>query len=83
MLPTLRPGQIVLFTDRKGAKIGDIVMFRHDGKEKIKRLARNNAGKIYVLGDNPSHSTDSRSFGWLEGGAIGGRLVWPRRKPRD
>lgn len=36
--------------------------------------------RYFVLGDNPADSADSRSFGWLTGSAIKGRIgmrVWP------
>jgi type IV secretory pathway protease TraF len=55
-------------------------MLRHDGREKIKRLALTRAGRIYVLGDNPPMSTDSRDFGWLPEETIVATLIWPRRK---
>ncbi len=80
MSPTYRAGQLVVFAAGRPLHVGDVVMFRHDGKEKIKRIARLESGKIYVLGDNPTASTDSREFGWLGTEHVLGSLVWPRRK---
>jgi phage repressor protein C with HTH and peptisase S24 domain len=78
MLPTLRAGQLVLFMARPAA-VGDIVMVRHDGLEKIKRIARLEHGRIYLLGDNPEVSTDSRNFGWIGQENIRGVLYWPKQ----
>lgn len=38
------------------------------------------AGSYFVMGDNPDVSIDTRSFGWIRGSAINGRLgvrIWP------
>lgn len=80
MLPTLRQGQLVLFASGHPAKVGDIVMIRHNGVEKIKRVARLEGGRVYLLGDNPEASTDSRQFGWLGVEVIRGVLLWPRSR---
>jgi phage repressor protein C with HTH and peptisase S24 domain len=79
MLPTLAAGQLVLFVARS-AQVGDIVMVRHDGLEKIKRIARLEHGRVYLLGDNPQASTDSRDFGWLGQETIRGVLYWPKQR---
>jgi len=79
MSPTLQPGKLVIFVTSK-PKVDSIVMLRHDGREKIKRLALERAGRIYVVGDNPPMSTDSRDFGWLPTDTIIAKLLWPRSK---
>ncbi|RKE22380.1 signal peptidase I [Streptomyces sp. TLI_171] len=33
-------------------------------------------GKLFVLGDNPDGSDDSRSYGWGELSAVSGRVLW-------
>lgn len=83
MLPTLRPGQMVVFTRARKPQVGDIVMISHDGLEKIKRIARIEHGRVYVLGDNPAASTDSRSFGWIGEEYIIGILKWPALRPQN
>lgn len=55
-------------------------MVNHDSLEKIKRIARSEHGRVYLLGDNPQASTDSRTFGWLGEEHIRGVLYWPRFK---
>lgn len=79
MVPSLRPGALVVATGLyKTLRIGDVVIIRHDGLEKVKRLARIDNDRIYVLGDNPSASTDSRHFGWLSTKVITAKIIWPR-----
>lgn len=81
MSPTLRAGQIVIATGRFGyVHAGDIVIIDHDGREKIKRVSHVDPDKgIYVLGDNPGESTDSRSFGWIDHEDIIAKVIRPRR----
>lgn len=78
MLPTLRPGRLVLVTTRGLPQEGDVVVVRHGGLEKIKRIERMHEGRLYLTGDNQAHSTDSRTFGWLDLSAVCGRVIWPR-----
>lgn len=82
MLPSLRSGQLVLFVAGRRPRVGTIVMLRHDGIEKIKRIARIESGRVYVLGDNPAVSTDSRQFGWLGLETVRATLVLPRLPKR-
>jgi phage repressor protein C with HTH and peptisase S24 domain len=83
MLPTLRAGQVVVFTRLKRPSVGDIVMVSHDGLEKIKRIARQEHGRVYLLGDNPAASTDSRTYGWIGEERIIGVLRWPKLRPQN
>jgi nickel-type superoxide dismutase maturation protease len=79
MAPTFRPGQVVVVRQTRKVAVGDIVMFRHDDMEKIKRVARVETGRLYLLGDNPRASTDSRNFGWVGIEDLIGKIVWPRK----
>lgn len=81
MLPTLQPDKVVVIKSfRNSYHIGEIIVFTHDGIEKIKRITaiRYRAGKpeIFVRGDNTASSSDSRTFGWLPMHVIIGKIVW-------
>lgn len=81
MAPALLPGTIVWSTPwHRKLKRGDVVIVLHDRTEKIKRISKIEANRIFVLGDNPESSTDSRHFGWLSTDAVKARLIWPRPK---
>lgn len=81
MLPTLKPGEIILGMRPRDIWVGDVVVIRHRGLEKVKRVLYIGEGmdRIFVIGDNQAHSTDSRSFGWLSTKHVIARVVWPRR----
>jgi nickel-type superoxide dismutase maturation protease len=77
MLPALAAERLVIAI-RLRYKPGDVVVVRHNGREKIKRLHSMQDDQVFLLGDNPPHSTDSRHFGWLSASVIVGKVVWPR-----
>jgi len=81
MLPTLRPGQIILGMRPRDVLPGDVVIIRHGGLEKVKRVLYIGEGgdRIFVIGDNQAGSTDSRKFGWLSVRQVIARVVWPRK----
>jgi len=55
-----------------------VVIIRHNGKEKIKRVHEVADDKLFVLGDNAAASTDSRDFGWLPRETVTAKVIWPR-----
>ncbi len=78
MEPYVGPGAIVVargFFLR--LKKYDVVVVQQNGIEKIKRILHIKNGKIFLIGDNPQKSTDSRHFGWLPKSAVIGKVVWP------
>jgi nickel-type superoxide dismutase maturation protease len=79
MVPTLMPGRIVLVRSFRTLRVGEVVIVHHDGLEKIKRITMLEDGLVFVTGDNPEQSTDSRSFGWLSEELVIGKLLWPRK----
>jgi phage repressor protein C with HTH and peptisase S24 domain len=79
MLPTLRPGRVVVATGWHGAlRKDDVIIIRHRGLEKVKRIHQIAGRRLYVLGDNHARSTDSHTFGWLDIETVVGKVIWPR-----
>jgi phage repressor protein C with HTH and peptisase S24 domain len=82
MLPAFRSGRIVIASGLVRRYVpGDVVVLLHNGLEKIKRITDvridNAQQEVYVRGDNPDSSTDSRQFGWLPAQTVKGRVIWP------
>lgn len=79
MVPILPPGTAVIgFGWNRSFRPGDVVIFRHDGKEKIKRVQEVlGDGSLYVVGEHPETSTDSRQFGAIDPGSVLAKIVWP------
>lgn len=93
MAPTLRHGdQLLVWLRRPGRPAGTgtvVVVALPDRPLSVKRLTRVEAdGSLWVEGDNPVGSTDSRQLGALPAGALRGRVLlrlWPKpgRVPRE
>ena len=82
MLPSYRPGQTILISHTRHFKEGDVVIAFMNGREVLKRVTKIKDGQVFLEGDNPDHSTDSRHHGWLVDRHIEGKVVWPKkRKP--
>jgi phage repressor protein C with HTH and peptisase S24 domain len=79
MQPSLKPGQIVLASGLfRQLSPQQVVIIRHQGLEKIKRIERLRQGHVFVVGDNPRASRDSHQFGWLPLDTVVARVFWPR-----
>ncbi|HAG96927.1 MAG: hypothetical protein CMK83_02950 [Pseudomonadales bacterium] len=88
MSPTLMPGDVVLVDswafNAHPAKKGDVVVTRKEpqGVILVKRVTRvkedGQTRWIYIEGDNPARSQDSRQFGWIDSALIIGQVdfVW-------
>lgn len=83
MAPALRHGDhvLVLFPARSLKPGAVVVVDLPDGTLAVKRLVRVEAdGRVWVEGDNPFGSTDSRTLGSLPPDALRGRVLmrlWP------
>ena len=83
MTPELPAGTLVVaIMWPRSFKVGDVIVLEHNGLEKIKRITQINNAQVFIAGDNPSASTDSRHFGWLPISVIKARVIWPRQ-PTD
>ncbi len=79
MSPKLVPGQLVLASGMfKTVHKGSVYVFRHDGKEKIKRVERVSGDRVFFIGDNLDYSSDSRHFGWIFKKEVRAKVLWPR-----
>jgi len=75
-MPFLNPGQIVIGVGWfRQLKPRDVIIFEHDGREKIKRVVTVDATSVEVTGDNPSESTDSRHFGRIELTSVRAKVI--------
>lgn len=79
MLPTLRPGQLVIATRWVRLSPGSIVIAPLGGREVIKRVKSVKAQGIELIGDNLEASTDSRVYGLVDPRSVIGVVIWPRR----
>lgn len=81
MSPTFKAGQIIFVIGRfHNVQPRDVIVFEHQGIEKVKRIFQVDVHKgVFVRGDNSSASTDSRTFGWINFDEITGKVLWPRR----
>lgn len=76
MLPALMPGKLVFArTKFFRLKVGDIIIFQHNGLEKIKRIKTIDSESITVEGDNKVSSTDSRHFGSVSRNNVIGKVI--------
>ena len=78
MEPTLQQGTVVLVQRSVSVNIDDIVLCRHPYKSDtqiLKRVTETRDDGVFLLGDNPIASTDSRSFGVVPWQHIIGRVT--------
>jgi nickel-type superoxide dismutase maturation protease len=78
MEPTLAPGDRLLVLRARGVHPGDVVAVRDPRAARrvlVKRVGAVLDDEIVLRGDNPSASTDSRSFGPVPASSILGRVV--------
>lgn len=79
MLPTLKNGDLVVINPNSDLCVGDIVLAQHPFKKSVKIIKRIAEilpdEKYFLVGDNPSESSDSRSFGAIRAEDILGKAV--------
>ncbi len=78
MLPTLKPGQIVLVSHFKTLRVGSVVVALQNSREVVKRIASITGDwQLQLLGDNQVASTDSRQLGTVPKRHVLGVVIWP------
>ncbi len=81
MQPGLRAGDEVLLNPaaykHRPPQVGEIVLVPHPGSGEpiIKRIARIEPGGLFLTGDNPAASTDSRTWGLFAPATLQGRVT--------
>jgi phage repressor protein C with HTH and peptisase S24 domain len=75
MTPTFQPGDVVLGLRWFRPRLGMVVIAHGPEQILIKRIARLDAGSVWLEGDNQAISTDSRSFGALSRGQLEARVM--------
>jgi nickel-type superoxide dismutase maturation protease len=79
MAPTLQPGDRLLLRRTRSVRPGDIVAAsdpREPDRPVLKRVAEVSQEGVFLLGDNPEHSTDSRQFGPVPATSVRGKAVY-------
>ncbi len=80
MLPSLKSGQLILVSNSMTQDLtGQMVIFSHNGLDKIKRVKTIDDNLVYLLGDNLEFSHDSRQFGYISKEQLIGRVIWPKK----
>lgn len=99
MAPTLLPGDWALAVASVRPRRGDVVVLEHPGRpglEVVKRVTgvEGDLGpdgrilgrdELWVEGDNPARSTDSRHYGSVDRGSVRARIrlvYWPASRRR-
>jgi nickel-type superoxide dismutase maturation protease len=87
MLPEYRCGDWVLVLRTPRVRVGDAVAARDPRQPDrilVKRVQRRDPDGLWLVGDNPSASTDSRTFGAVPHDLVLGRILlryYPLRRP--
>lgn len=79
MVPVLPPGTVVFgWRWINKLKPDSVVIFVRDHRETVKRIDHFDDKGIFVLGDHPETSTDSRHYGPIPRDSVEAVVFWPR-----
>lgn len=79
MLPTYKNGSLIFVSNLLKPSVGRIVIAKLANKEVIKRVKSVSPDRrFYIVGDNPSDSTDSREYGPVSRKDIIGVVLFSR-----
>jgi nickel-type superoxide dismutase maturation protease len=79
MAPALQPGDRIVVWRTRSVRSGDIVATpdpREPARLVLKRVAKVGDQGVFLLGDNPEHSTDSRQFGAVPVSSVRGKAIY-------
>ena len=83
MQPHLYAGDCVVVRRRVRPQTGDVVLVRRPDRPELLIVKRVREvlsdGRLWLAGDNPSASDDSRLFGAVDPSVVEGRVVWRYR----
>ncbi len=82
MYPTLKPGEEVFVNlqayRKQLPKVGEVILVQHPQRSDLKILKRITAvspqNMLFIEGDNPDESTDSRHYGMVPLSLVYGRV---------
>ncbi len=77
--PYYQTGQKLLCLRRRNLLQGQVALFAHEGREKLKIITALDGEKVFVEGTS-DYSSDSHDFGWIDESDVKAVVVWP--KPR-
>lgn len=79
MMPVLPPNTLVVgLRYFRRLNPGDVIIFVHEGREKIKRIREIREDELFVVGDHTDASTDSRHYGWIGAHGVVAKVIRPR-----
>lgn len=79
MVPVLPPGTLVYaWRWYRRLKPQKVIIFNRQDRETVKRIDKVDDSGIFVLGDHPETSTDSRHYGAIPYEAVEAIVFWPR-----
>jgi phage repressor protein C with HTH and peptisase S24 domain len=76
MSPYLKDRDLIMVLKTNKYKAGDVVGFKSNDKIFIKRINEIKNDLLFVLGDNPDNSLDSRKLGWVNRESVVFRLLF-------
>ncbi len=78
MVPVLPPGTRVVGWAWVGLVKGDVIIFEHEDKEMVRRIREVlGDGSLFVAGEHPETSRDSRHFGAIDPADVIAKVIWP------
>lgn len=81
MLPILPPGTLIFgLRWYLRLKTGQVAVVRVNAREVVKRIARIENDKLFLLGDHQDASTDSRQYGLVPKADVLALVIFPRTK---